>query len=106
MDEITFGKRLAELRIRKSISARDMSLSLGQSAGYVNNIENGKNYPSMTVFFYICEFLGITPCDFFEAENNAPIEIAALMHDLKKLTPDQIRNIAAVVHDIAATRKP
>ena len=51
LDQNSFIKRLVELRQNKGISARDMSLSIGQSAGYINNIENGINYPSMTVFF-------------------------------------------------------
>ena len=38
--EEKFAERLAELRIAKGVSARDMSLSIGQSAGYINNIEN------------------------------------------------------------------
>ena len=55
MELCDFGKRLAQLRMNKDVSARDMSLSLGQSAGYINNVENGVNYPSMSAFFYICE---------------------------------------------------
>ena len=31
--------RIAKLRTAKNISARDMSLSLGQSQSYINNIE-------------------------------------------------------------------
>lgn len=54
MQEEDFAKRLSALRQEKGASARDMSLSLGQNAGYINNIENGHNLPSMTVFFYIC----------------------------------------------------
>lgn len=57
MQEEDFAKRLSALRQEKGASARDMSLSLGQNAGYINNIENGHNLPSMTVFFYICEYL-------------------------------------------------
>ena len=34
-----FHKRLAELRTQKGVSARDMSLSLGQSESYINKIE-------------------------------------------------------------------
>lgn len=49
--EEKFAERLAELRIAKGVSARDMSLSIGQSAGYINNIENKKNLPSMAAFF-------------------------------------------------------
>lgn len=50
MQEEDFAKRLSALRQEKGASARDMSLSLGQNAGYINNIENGHNLPSMTVF--------------------------------------------------------
>lgn len=50
MQEEDFAKRLSALRQEKGASARDMSLSLGQNAGYINNIENGHNLPSMTVW--------------------------------------------------------
>ena len=69
MTEKEFSLRLAQLRSEKGVSARDMSLSIGQNASYINNIENGKALPSMTGFFYICEYLNITPGEFFDAEN-------------------------------------
>ena len=75
MEKADFIKRLVELRVSKGASARDMSLSIGQSAGYINNIENGINYPSMTVFFYICDYLGITPKEFFDTDTINPTMI-------------------------------
>lgn len=51
MEKDEFIRRLIELRLNKGVSARDMSLSIGQSPGYINNIENDVNFPSMTVFF-------------------------------------------------------
>ena len=67
-----FHKRLAELRTQADVSARDMSLSLGQSESYISNIENGHNLPSMSVFFYICDYLKVTPQEFFDLESRAP----------------------------------
>ena len=64
-----FGTRLAELRNECGVSARDMSLSIGQNAGYINSIEAGKTLPSMNAFFYICEYLQISPSEFFDHEN-------------------------------------
>ena len=61
MYDNNFALRISKLRTQKGVSARDMSLSIGQNAGYINNIETGKALPSMTSFFYICEYLGITP---------------------------------------------
>jgi hypothetical protein len=34
----------------------------------INNIENGINLPSMQAFFYICEYLEITPKEFFDTD--------------------------------------
>lgn len=56
MEQEKFIKRLIQLRTNKGVSARDMSLSIGLSEGYINNLENGVNFPSMTTFFYICEY--------------------------------------------------
>ena len=44
--EFDFGRRLSQLRERKGVSARDMSLSMGQNPGYINKVENGKAMPS------------------------------------------------------------
>jgi len=49
-----FAERLSKLRIQRGISARDMSLSLGQSEGYINKIENRHMVPSLHGFIYIC----------------------------------------------------
>ena len=67
-----FYRRIAELRTQKGVSARDMSLSLGQSESYINKIENRRTLPSMTGFFYICEYLNITPQEFFNFDATAP----------------------------------
>lgn len=65
-------ERLAKLRTQKGVSARDMSLSLGQANNYINNIENKKSLPAMQSFFYICEYLGVTPQEFFDEGNTYP----------------------------------
>ena len=65
-------ERLAKLRSQKGVSARDMSLSLGQANNYINNIENKKSLPAMQSFFYICEYLGVTPQEFFDEGNPYP----------------------------------
>ena len=62
MFEEFFYQRLVQLRQSKGVSAREMSLSIGQSPGYINAIENETCFPSMQAFFYICEYLDITPC--------------------------------------------
>lgn len=63
--EAKFADRLAQLRLLSRVSCREMSLSLGQCEGYVNKIENGKTLPSLQNFFYICDYLDVTPKEFF-----------------------------------------
>ena len=60
-----FAERLAQLRSAKGVSGREMSLSMGQAAGYINNIENGNNLPSLAMFFEICEYLHVSTQEFF-----------------------------------------
>ena len=64
-----FANKLRTLRNEKKISAREMSLELGQNVNYINYIENGKHMPSMQGFFSICEYFSIDPADFFERHN-------------------------------------
>ncbi len=97
MTDKEFAVRLAKLREQKGISARDMSLSIGQNAGYINNIENGKSMPSMQGFFYICEFLNIPPSTFFDETVAYPDKLSALSEDLKKLDDTQLSAISVII---------
>ncbi len=95
-----FYKRLTELRIQKGVSARDMSLSLGQSESYINKIENKRTLPSLTGFIYICEYFNITPQEFFNTNATAPQRTKELVQELEKLTPSQTDHILQIVKDL------
>ena len=98
--EEDFPKRLAELRTKKGVSARDMSLSIGQGAGYINNIENGNNLPSMTAFFYICEYLAISPSEFFDTDNRNPGELDELYKKMKGFKQEKLEAIEAIIEQM------
>lgn len=95
MYEEFFAARIAVLREQKYVSARDMSLSLGQNPNYINQIENRKNFPSMQVFFYICEYLGVTRQEFFAEDSDNPVQLRELMDDLKKLDHTALTHVQA-----------
>lgn len=100
MNEKDFSLRLAQLREKKGVSARDMSLSIGQNPGYINNIESGKSMPSLTGIFYICEYLGITPSDFFDLENQNPNKLIEVIRDLKRLNDKQLAAVSTIIKEI------
>ena len=90
VDEKFVSERIAALRTARNISARDMSLSLGQSTNYINSLENKHSLPSMSMFLYICEFLGISPKDFFDEGNKEPETVAKITDLLKCLNKESL----------------
>lgn len=96
MTEQDFSLRLAKLREEKGVSARDMSLSMGQNPGYINNIESGKSKPSLQGILYICEYLGITPKDFFDIEVKNPSKATELYSIAKGLSDEQLDNLISI----------
>jgi len=95
-----FYDRLVKLRTQKGVSARDMSLSLGQSESYINKIENKKTFPSMTGFFYICEYLNVHPKEFFNDDLKNPTKINEIITELNKLNDNQVEHILALIKDL------
>ena len=94
-------ERIAKLRMQKGVSARDMSLSLGQNSSYINRIENKKSLPSLQVLFWICEYFGITPQQFFDDGNTDPAELSDLIEILKKLDKPALDSITEIAKRIA-----
>lgn len=103
MYEDLFYERLTALRTQKAVSARDMSLSLGQSESYINKIENKRSLPSMTGFFYICEYLNVHPKDFFNDEISFPTKLNDLIDASKKLNDSQLEHLLAIIKDLKTT---
>ena len=97
-------ERLAKLRTQKGVSARDMSLSLGQANNYINNIENKKSLPAMQSFFYICEYLGVTPQEFFDEGNACPVRLRELMDEAKRLDESALVHLLALMRELNAGR--
>jgi transcriptional regulator with XRE-family HTH domain len=101
LDYLTWvARRIEELRIQKGVSAREMSLALGQSTGYINKIESGRALPSIPVLIYICEYFDITPQEFFNVESPAPQRSKELLREIEKLNAVQIDHLMLIVKDI------
>ena len=102
MYEEFFSLRLAELRMQKGVSARDMSLSIGQSENYINKIENRKSLPSMHAFLFICEYLGVTPAQFFDKDNQNPALLNDALSEIRKLDEASLAHIMGLAKEINA----
>lgn len=104
MEEKDFALRVAQLREKKNVSAREMSLAIGQNAGYINNIESGKSLPSLPGLFYICDYLNISPKDFFDIEAKNPSKLDDIVNDLKKLDDKELESISNLIKELVKNK--
>ncbi len=101
MEEKEIGLRIAKLRTKRNVSAREMSLSIGQNESYINHIETGNGLPSIMGLSYICDYLNITMSEFFDYENTNPVKLKSLTTYLKKLNDEQLEAVEKLVKSIA-----
>lgn len=97
IDKNFISKRIATLRNAKGISARAMSLDLGQSSEYINQIENGRSTPSIEGLINICDYFGITPSEFFDTNFLYPIQYKELLQELNKLDSLELQKVIDVI---------
>ena len=95
MDVNFIRERISQLRTNQGISEYKMSLDLGHSKSYIQSISSGKSLPSFSEFLYICEYLGVTPVEFFDAGIEDPQSICKLRDIAKQLSP---KDLAALLN--------
>ena len=77
-----------------------MNEFIGQSEGYINKIESGYSLPSLSGFFYICEFLEVTPYEFFNYYIKDDDKIQKILNILFSLSPRQLDYFFVILNDI------
>ncbi len=102
MDGTFVRNRIAELRIQKGVSEYKMSLDIGHSKSYIQSISSGKSLPSFTEFLYICEYLGVTPKNFFDTDNREPQRICKLTALAKNLPREDLDALINMAERLAA----
>lgn len=95
--EILFIKQLEKFRQKKNVSMREMSLSIGQSPGYVAKLLSGHNSPKMITFYWICDYFNLTPSEFFDEHTENPAWIKLINADMQKLNEEQLLHISAII---------
>lgn len=97
MNEEYIRNRISVLRTQKGISEYKMSLDLGHSKSYIQSISSGKSLPSMSEFLYICEYLGVTPREFFDDTIAEP----SLANELYRITKEMSKEDITLLITIA-----
>lgn len=89
--------RITKLRMLKNVSEYQMSLDLGHSKSYIQSISSGRALPSMSEFISICEYLGVTPKEFFDDENSNPVLHGEIIDVVKDMQDKDIELILALL---------
>lgn len=89
-DEKYIRARITELRIKKNVSEYRMSLDLGHSDSYIRAITSGRALPSMSEFLYMCDYLGVTPKEFFDEKTDNPILLGRLCEAANGLSDEDM----------------
>lgn len=96
MDDAFVRNRISDLRMKKGVSEYKMSLDLGHSKSYIQSISSGRALPSLAEFLYICEYLNVTPKEFFDdSMKEAPL-VSKLLEISKNLQAEQLRILISV----------
>lgn len=97
MDGKFISERITKLRLKKNVSEYKMSYDLGHSSGYVRAITSGRAMPSMGEFLYMCEYLGVTPAEFFSEEIADPVALKDFASEAKELSDEDLTIILELV---------
>ena len=103
MDEKFIRDRITHLRLQKNISEYKMSLDLGHSKSYIQSITSGRAMPSMTKFLYICDYLGVTPKDFFDPQLQNPALLDQAIDGIKDLSASDLSLLLSIIDRFAKT---
>jgi len=83
-------ERVYYIRNSKKISARNLSLELGMSSEYINQLESGRLTPSLDFILNFCDYFNISPSEFFDAETKYPIETKKIIEELNNLSQEDV----------------
>ena len=92
MDLQFIRERISVLRTKKNVSEYRMSTDLGHSKSYIQSISSGRSMPSLSEFLYICEYLGVTPREFFDEEISEP-QLVQRLYELTRNMSEADLNI-------------
>lgn len=101
MDKIFIKERIRYYRLQSNKSARNLSLELGMSSEYINQIETGRLTPSLDFLLIFCEYLNISLSEFFNEEFKYPIEFKNIITKLNMLSKDNIELISKLIDTLS-----
>lgn len=102
MDQEFIRRRITELRMQKGVTEYKMSMDMGHNKSYMAHISSGRTMPSLQELLYICEYLEVRPCDFFDDTSTYPILVQQALAMLKDLEEEDIIALISLMKRLKA----
>ena len=98
--ELFLAERLHKFRKKKNVSAREMSLAIGQNENYINSIENKRSLPSLQTLGTICEYLEISVSEFLYKPKNHSQLLFEIQTNLNTLDDETLEHVLAILKSL------
>ena len=92
--------KITELRIKRGLSAYELSYQLGHSKNYIHNIVSGYSQTTVNELLYIIDFFGMTPRDFFDEEYEYadPVLAKNIIDAMRGMSKENLVSLAHLVN--------
>lgn len=97
MDTEFVRDRITKLRIQRNLSEREMSLSLGKAHNYIQSVSSGKIKPTIESLLDICDYLEISPSDFFNSDNDKPILTSSIIKESIRISSNDLETFLNII---------
>lgn len=108
VDTIDMGKRLRTYRAKRGWSIRECAEKMGITPRYLADIERGDKIPKMETFVFMLNVLGASADEVLQnslAVGYVP-KSSELERKLRDLTPEQRRQVTAVLESLLSSFRP
>ncbi len=100
MDRDFIKDRVSAIRYAHNMSARSLSLNLGMSSEYVNQLEMGRMSPSVDFLINFCDYFGLTMSEFFDENVVYPCETKRIVKYLNSLSHESVQKLMDFLESI------
>ena len=98
--------RIIKLLQEKNISEYQLSLGLGHSKNYIQNITSGKAMPSLEELGNIIDYFQITPGEFFGQDEPDSLNVLELHKLSRRLSDENVRVLIYLAESLAQNAHP
>ena len=94
-----FGKRIAELRVRKNITQEGLAELIGYSPNHISKLESARTNPSFDLIIKIADALRISPQELFNYDKKNQ-RLNDIIYSIKRLNTKEQKFISTTIHNL------